>query len=103
MARFTLSPKNLDTPVVSDGITWEGQLWEIEDHHHELVFWFHTEEEAREALAFIHQYVQRHGNISFMAFPNSLDEPFVPALLARIDSSGAKQDLAEHDSQSVEG
>ena len=91
--RFTINPTELEEPHVEGDMHLEGKIWELHDHHHDLVFWFHTEQEAQKALAFVHQYVQRHGNISFMAFPNSLEEPFDPTSLSRVDSPGARKDL----------
>ena len=74
--RFTFNSKELQKQIVTEGVIWEGVVWELNDHCCDLVMWFNTEQEACAALEFVCEYVKRHGDINFIAFPNSLDDPF---------------------------
>ncbi len=73
--RFTLNSKELDEKVVTEGQVWKGEIWELKDHHRQLVMWFDTQQEARKALAFVREYMQRHGDIDLGIFPDSLSTP----------------------------
>ena len=73
--RFTISKTFLEKPYVEGDMRWEGETWELNDHRRELVMWYNTEQQAQEALAFVRQYLQRHGDIDFSIFPDSLDTP----------------------------
>ena len=74
--RFTFNSKELQKQIVTEGVIWAGVVWELNDHCRDLVMWFNTESEACASLEFVCEYVERHGDINFTAFPNSLDDPF---------------------------
>ena len=74
--RFTFNSQELQKQIVTEGVIWEGVVWELNDHCCDLVMWFNTEQEACAALEFVCEYIERHGDINFIAFPNSLDDPF---------------------------
>ena len=39
--------KELEERVVEGEMSWEGEVWKLQDNHNRVVMWFHTKQEVK--------------------------------------------------------